>query len=217
MLRGDLLARLQTPRFWTDYLHFTDPEWPAASSLRWDVPLDLGAAVGLELAIDYGTAGATLLIRDFGEDTVPVEVAWDDQAHWHPHVFRWPEIDAVCHRIASRNADYPHPGTPLLLLYRFAPLCSEPEYQRYHPLLEAAWRKLGLFTSDEIESFIDRVDFRNQGVQWRHNDTLGWTVEQVDPRAEREVYSLRVPGNTEFPFKRWNSLMSDLSAGAADA
>jgi hypothetical protein len=214
MLRSDLAARLRTPRFWTDYLHVTQPDWPETSSLTWEVPLDLGTPVGLDLVIDYGTSGATLLLHDAREDAVPIEVAWDDQAHWHPHVLRWPELDAICNRIVGRSKAYPHPGVPLLLLYRFAPLVSDAEYQRYVPTLERAWGELGLFGPSDTAAFIDRVDFRNQFVEWQYSDGVGWTVEQT-ARAERDLYSLRVLGNSEFPFVPWNSLMSELAEAGA--
>jgi hypothetical protein len=217
MLTPDLLARLHTSRFWNDYLHFTEPDEPLLSGRSWEIPLDLGASVGLDLAIDYGTSSATLLIRDFGERGVPIEVAWDDQAHWHPHVFRWTELDALCRRIAARSAEYPHPGIPLLLLYRFAPLTSESEYRAYRPFLEEGWATLALFTADEIAGFIDRVDYRGQGVEWSHTIGLGWTVDQIDPSAERNLYSLRARGNAEFPFELWNTLMSEIAGEAASA
>lgn len=214
MLRPDLLARMQTRRFWTDYLHVSQPDWPDASSLAWDVSLDLGTSVGLELIIDYGTSAATLLLREAAEEAVPIEVAWDDQAHWHPHVLRWAELDAICRRIAARSSPYPHPGLPLLLLYRFAPLVSDAEYRRYVPLLEHAWGELGLFGPGDTAIFIDRVDFRGQFVEWQHNESVGWFVEQT-ARAERDLYSLRILGNSEFPFVPWKSLMSELSVDGA--
>ena len=70
----------------------------------------------------------------------------------------------------------------------------------YSPSLEQAWAKLALFTPDDIARFIDRLDFRGQGVEWRCSDALGWTIEQLNTRPERDLYSLRVLGNDAFPF-----------------
>lgn len=210
MFPEDLHARLHTVQFWTDYFHLTEPDCPTTRDLEWEVTFDLDASVQLELVISYGVSATTLLIRETRNAGAPIVIAWDDQAHWHPHVFRWPELQSVCRRIGARS-EHPHPGLPLLLLYRFAPLTSEAEFQHHSPEIHNAWDNLGLFTSEQIFSFVDRVDFRGQGVQWYQDHTLGWTIQQVDRSAERDIYSVRVRGNTDFPFGLWNALMSELS------
>src|SRR5262245_39038856 len=138
-------------RFWTDYLYLTEAEDEDEDDPpEWDVVFDVGARVGLLLSIEYG-GEVTLFLRDAWVAVEPVQIAWDDEAHWHPHVFRWVELDNVCKRIASRSPDLAHPGIPLLLLFRFAPITSEEDYGLAQASLRSAFRHLSLFTDAQID------------------------------------------------------------------
>jgi hypothetical protein len=129
----------------------------------------------------------------------PVEIAWDDQAHWHPHVLRWEELDLVCRVQALTDSTLIHPGLPVLLLQRFAPLTTPEDGDAAMSLLRSVVRSVGL--SDDAATRYVRTDGRGHGVEWRYTERFGWWLHQdIDNyRREVHVYTLRHPENTDFP------------------
>lgn len=51
------------------------------------------------------------------------------------------------------------------------------------------------------------IDFRETVARWQHVPTLGWCLEQ-DDGGEPALYSLRVAGNSRFPWQEWHQLMA---------
>lgn len=211
-LPASLEPFLKTRRFWTDFLWETEPslspgEEPPYPELH-DCRIDLPVADGFELrlSLDEGLDSFELDFVAPGRDAV--NIAWDDQAHWHPHVLRWEELETIGRAIAIRDPELSHPGHVVLLLHRFAPICRGDDLGAVVSTLEAAWKQLGLFTEGEITNWIERIDARAAGFRWRRRRSLGWVIEQgrtVD--SAKELYSLRRGGKGPFPFADWNRMI----------
>src|SRR5262249_40043151 len=153
-----------TRRFWTDFFWETRaPEYPRLKDCTVRLPIAGGYRLGLSL--DEFLCYFSLEFACPGRKAV--EIAWDDQAHWHPHVLRWQELELICRAIAIQDADLPHPGVVLLLLHRFAPICVGDDLDVIVPMLEAAWQQLDAFSDSEIAGFIERADARDAGFRWR--------------------------------------------------
>src|SRR4051812_12948402 len=115
------LALTQKPEFWRQFFfEMWDEEFPELEGCRLEFPVGEGSALTLDLDTSLSYFG--LGLRHPGA-AAPSEIAWDDQAHWHPHVLRWEELDLVCRVVALDDPTLPHPGLPLALLHRFTPIC----------------------------------------------------------------------------------------------
>jgi hypothetical protein len=207
-------------RFWTDYFWLTEPDYTGpgyAELINHHVPLSaeaiaeyrlltdgeppetnpycrldlpVGGGYGLGLEFDPSCACFDLALLLPGGRRCPI--AWDDQAHWHPHVLRWEELDLVCKCAAIQDATLPHPGLPLLLLYRFAPITESDNVDRIFPLIRDAWRSLGLFGEEQIRQAGQRVDKRGSKFEWRLDDRTGWTLHQENwTRGQAKLYTRR--------------------------
>jgi hypothetical protein len=208
-LPPNILAAVNSRRFWTDLFWITetsDQGYPHLAGCKVDVLLSDGGR--LSLSIDEMLCSFSLEFA--GPGRAPVEIAWDDQAHWHPHVLRWTELDAICRVAALQDAKCPHPGVLLLLLCRFAPICVGDEIEWIVPTLEQAWRALQLFSDNEIREFIERLDARDAGFTWRQQASGNWclTQEKDMRNSEKGLYTLRSPENTEFPFSEWERIIA---------
>jgi hypothetical protein len=213
-----LNLHVRDPRFWSDYTFETEPDvdwdedeapYPALKDCRITFPTSPEYALTLDLEdlLSYFSLG--LRHPDAPE---PVEVAWDDQAHWHPHVLRWPELDLIGRCVALNDPDLPHPGLPLLLLNRFAPICLDDDVDVIFPLLESAWRSLGVLDEREINRYVELYDRRQARFTWQHHEGIGWTIEQDEEGLESsgfELYTLRSAENDSFPFAAWNRMVEE--------
>ncbi|KAK5654745.1 hypothetical protein OQA88_7070 [Cercophora sp. LCS_1] len=145
------------------------------------------------------------------------DIAHDDQAHWHPHVLRWSELELICRAVSTTSSDesYKHPGLPLLFLCRFAPICVGDDVQHIVAMLARAWiRILGEGARDgDIRRLIERGDFRKQKYAWFEDDGYRW-IGQGESKASAEgVYTYRYREavqegkwlNTE-----WNQLLEEV-------
>jgi hypothetical protein len=128
-----------------------------------------------------------------------VRIAHDDQAHWHPFVLRWEELEVISRAVAltvrdeDREGLYQHPGLPLLFLYRFAPICQGDDVDKIVVMLARAWRRvLGEGVSDrDVRRLIERMDCRGRGFRWFQEDENWWIGEGEDPETAEEVYTYR--------------------------
>jgi hypothetical protein len=164
------------------------------------------------LELDQYLASFNLNLRHPGA-AEPVQVAWDDQAHWHPHVLRWEELDLIGRCVALTDPTLPHPGLPVLLLNRFAPVCANDDADIMFPMLESAWRSLGIFSPQEIDKHVERFDCRQGRFTWQSDASLGWSLVQDEEARESsgyDLYTLRDPGNSEFPFLAWNQMIGEM-------
>ncbi len=212
-LPAPLKPLLRTRRFWTDFLWVTEPcalpggglPYPELQVCRVDLPVADGFE--LRLSLDEYLALFQLDLAAPGHDSV--NIAWDDQAHWHPHVLRWKELETICRSIAMQQSELSHPGHAVLLLHRFALICEDDDSDAIVATLETAWTQLGLFTKKEITSWIERIDARDSGFRWQWNEPKGWSIEQDEGvESGRQLYSLRRSGNEQFPFADWGRMIA---------
>ncbi|PWU18244.1 MAG: hypothetical protein C5B50_09605 [Verrucomicrobia bacterium] len=146
-----------------------------------------------------------------------IELGWDDQAHWHPHVLRCEELDLFCRCIAVKDPGLPHPGVSLLLFSRFAPVTDSEDSHRALSVLSEAWKSLKLFDDEEIADFLKMVDFRSTGVEWQRDQQLNWTLHlDRDLHPGTGLYTLRCAENPEFPFEQLRTALNEAAqiAGA---
>ena len=131
------------------------------------------------------------------------QLAWDDQAHWHPHVLRWEELDLISRASAFLEPELTHPGLTILLLCRFAPICLNASADVVQPLLWEAWRSLGILRDEDIQRHMEFVDHRQDGFCWMEGPR-GWTIdnEQGGPDVA-PVYSLRNRDTRNSPSSQW--------------
>ena len=170
---------------------------------EWDycrLDLPLGEYV-LRLQFDPQISAVNLLLCDRSGKWI--ELGWDDQAHWHPHVLRCDELEVICRCIARQDSNLLHPGIPLLLLCRFTPITDSEDSERALSVLREAWHSIGLFDDAQINRFLVMVDYRGTGVEWRFEDNQRWML-YLDRNLHPKVglYTLRCPENPDFPFEQ---------------
>lgn len=101
------------------------------------LPGDHGLVLELDLDDEYHSLG---LLVPGGEE--PVELGWDDQAHFHPHALRWSELELLARAFALHDPELRHPGPVLGLLARFVVLGDEDDVDRMAPMVDAAFTLL---------------------------------------------------------------------------
>lgn len=225
---GDLLPHLSDPSFWARF--FFEEEGDDDEDLpeeleECSVPLMLDERHGLVLDLDLSVDYHSLSVVAPGLDE-PVEVGWDDQAHFHPHVFRWDELDLLCRALAVADPSLAHPGTPLALLCRFAFLSGGEDLDAITPLLTAAFHRL---RPDRIDGYwptardwLDWRDLRDTGVTWHRDENGNWTVDQQSEHS-RDLYSMRImpedgaQDGEYFPFAAWTALFDQARRTLAHA
>lgn len=169
------------------------------------VPLAPGELM-LSLMLDVGTVD--LSIATAGGPVC--QLGWDDCAHWHPHLLRWEELETICRYMALMDSRCSHPGVPLLLLHRFAPLCLETDVSAAFVNLEAAWRAVDLQPEPFIQWFRDTRDGRTPGWSWQFDSNIGWHLTEPE---ETYLYTLRRFDNGEFPWRCWQEFMTAVESG----
>lgn len=128
------------PAFWADYFFRATPAAdPDPADLRATFPIAGGYALVLDLDREYGTYALGLRTPGGSE---PIPMAWDDRSRWHPHGLLWPELDLIGRVVALDDPSLPHPGLPVALLCRFAPITPEDDAAAVRDLLGAALRSL---------------------------------------------------------------------------
>jgi hypothetical protein len=220
-----LRSLVQDRRFWTDYFWEEDSELDAIVAGRYrdlrDCRVDFPVSdhYGLVLDMDEELSYFSLSLRS-PEASDPVEIAWDDQAHWHPHVLRWEELDLVGRCVALGDPELPHPGLPVVLLHRFTPTCVNDDVDVIDPMLASAYRSLRLFTDREIDAYLERRDYRQGRFTWEHREPLGWTLSQDEAARGHSgycLYSLRTAENDEFPFRPLRQIVEEAKRTCARA
>ncbi|KAM7184956.1 hypothetical protein V8F20_011993 [Naviculisporaceae sp. PSN 640] len=159
-----------------------------------------------------------------------ISIAHDDQAHWHPFVLRWEELELICQAVEvsfstqhqkdseadDRLRHWEHPGLALLFLYRFAPICLDDDLDRIVSLLVRAWKRvLGPAEHHEkdIRRFIERMDFRGREFRW-FNEGGNWWIGTGDG-DDGEVYtyrSLEAVKSGKWHNEEWNKLIAEARA-----
>ncbi len=138
-------------------------------------------------------------------------LGWDNLAHWHPHVLRWDELESISECLNIRDASFTHPGLPLLLLCRWAPITEVDDADHVLSLLRRACDRLGVLQL--ANSIFARFDRRGNGFEWRNEPSHGWIPYQDNSLTESgwrykwQLYSLRSTRNTDFPFTELNAML----------
>ena len=172
------------------------------------LPVTDEASLVLETGDDFGYI--SLLLED--EDGELIEIAWDDEAHFHPFVLRMDEWERLTRETAAR-AGVPE-WIPVLLLQRFVGYDTPAELEAIVRRGMEMRRLSGLYSADELAAWPmhplladpplwDRLDRR-----WREQPPYGWVCEGED------AYSLRSPDNPDFPFGAWNRMLAALDGGS---
>jgi hypothetical protein len=230
-----LRTLVHDPAFWAAYLFLDEDEvhYPQLADCRAEFVVAGGYGVTLDLDADL--LGVELGLRRPGS-AKPVELGWDDQLHWHPHALRWEELDLIGRCVALNEPSLPHPGLPVALLCRFAPISVGDNVDVLVPLVQTALLSAGsqedgvtpplpgltLTRSVSVSGrpsnpivgdYLQRIDRRHAGFTWRHDDRVGWYLHQSEEDEKASgvgLYTLRCPenaGDDGFPFADWNTLV----------
>lgn len=229
-----VLAVAHDPAFWSQYYFLSHPGVEYEGIGNYDEivpPNDLYQTPGFTLKhcrLPFPVTGRRGVLLDFtcsldyfSLDLLPgdgtqVELGWDDEAHWHPHVLRWDELELICKCLSVRDASFAHPGLALLLLCRWAPLTDTDDADHVLSLLRGAADRVGVTSPDLVHSLFARLDKRGNGFEWEHAPEQGWVLRQDNPlipqkgfRYKTQLYTLRSPGNGDFPFAELNAMLRD--------
>lgn len=148
----------------------------------------------------------TLAISRTGE--APIKIAPLDP-YPSEHVLHWNELELLSRVVALREPDLPHPGFATLFLHLFAPICVGEDLGWIQPTFAAAWREVEGATKNEARGLLENIDGRDSGFEWRQDPRFGWFPHQTDdPMARKELYTIRQPGNPEFPAKLFQQLLA---------
>ena len=192
--------------------HLDDDEEDSGDSAL-EVGFDVGDAYRVLLSVDSHIDLYSLAI--VGPDSAGVsELGWDDLVHWHPFALRWSELDLICRAIAVLDPQLPHPGAPLALLCRFAAVFEDDDVDSAVAAVDEAYASLRPKGWDgywpQGADWLDRADFRGQGVVWQRDEAGNLWARQEDD-DESDFYSIRVepePGKDGFPHERLRALLA---------
>lgn len=206
-----LQAVIKKRRFWTDFFWITNADEGDYPGLD-DCDVELPVTEEYQLSLNFSAWLSCFVLNFIDADGKSVEIAHDDQAHWHPHILRWKELDLICRAVADDDPELPHPGLPLLLLYRFAPICRDDDVDFITSMLDAAWRKLDIFSDAEIRKFIERSDARDAGFRWQYDDNekFWWIEKDEGGTSGKGLYTHRhlEGARDQFPSANWEEMMA---------
>ena len=192
------------PAFWRHYLRADGCERSS---------LDPADAVCVDLLVEPGT-GLRVDVSRFASNCYlihpelksPRLLGWDDDAHFHPHVFRWDEVVLLNQAAASSPEGFP----PVLLLIPFTAAPSSELTPAAASIVVSGLHAAGGFPSAGVEATARDLlsAYMRVPVTWRENADLGPVpIEQPSPVGGC-LYSLRTPANPEFPFTELGSLFA---------
>ncbi len=125
--------------FWAGFLGGGDPGDARRGELRASFPVAGGYGLVLDLDLTHGEHA--LGLRQPAA-TEPVHLAGTGPGRPRPGALRWSELDIVGRVLALDDPTLPHPGLPVALLSRFAPVTAGDDPASVGALLEAAYRSL---------------------------------------------------------------------------
>jgi hypothetical protein len=172
------------PAFWAEWFNGGHPDEPDPVELRVTFPVSHGFGLVLDIDRFYGTFGLGL--------RTPITIE---------PILRWPEVDLIGRVTALDDPSLPHPGLPVVLLSRFAPITPEDDAGAVRALLGAALRSFRV-PAPPLEQ---EPLFPDAGEPW--------PVLSEDQVAEylavtqRDLRTLRVTDNEQFPFEELAELM----------
>lgn len=197
------LARSRT--FWDRY------EWRLQDDFSYErfeeQPIRMRLTPQASLVLDPGDdfLYISLCFQERGKEEI--EIAWDDEAHFHPYVLRVDEWQAIAaHTARMHKTDMWIPG---LLLRRFVGVDSAEALAAVTALELDMRRDSELYTAEELEAWPIPEPYRDPafwdtcGRKWMRRDPWGWIFVGED------AYSLRRPENPDFPFEAWNRMIRE--------
>jgi len=138
----------------------------------------------------------------------------DDLHGWHPHSLRWEELELLSRAIACNDPTLAHPGMPLLLLQRWAPICRDDDADRIAGMLREAWKTVAITSDEDVHQLVEFIDARDAGFQWNYDEAAKcWRIQQEGGTSMRELYSYRSVENAEeeiFPSGIWEGLLQEV-------
>ncbi|MFD7307907.1 hypothetical protein [Promicromonospora sp. NPDC059942] len=178
-------------------------EDPADDDTSLDVAFEVGPGHHVVLSVDVSIDLHSLGVTTPGT-AEPAELGWDDMAHWHPYALRWSELDLICRAIAASSPEQPA-GLALALLCRFAAVFEDDDVDQAVAAVEEAYAALRPADWDGYwprgTDWLERADFRGEGVTWQRDDAGDLWAVQHDADAQ-PFYSTRVgpdPGTDPDP------------------
>lgn len=208
-------CRRHLPDRWVEAFNASPPLSPEerrAAVPRWDVPYDV-AGCRLVLA-DLDAWGAAVVLGDAPDEPI----AYLDQAHPMPTVFRWDEavrIAELAQAHDDRWASFEGKALPLLL--PFVGICHRDELQKAEEATRPFLEHVGLTDRDLAEVFggpVRTEEFTGPG--WVEDDELGWTLDLVGVLpfgATAQAYSFRRRDYAPFPALAFRALLDALASG----
>lgn len=195
-----------TKTFWERYFWKLQDEF--SYEFLEDNPLRFRLTAQDTLLLDPGEDLSYISLSYQYKNEEEIEIAWDDEAHFHPFVMRFNELLAIVDQIAA--AHQIETWIPALLLRRFVGIESFAEFQTV-----SAWefdirKTSGLFTDDELQEWleeskhIDEAYWNDCYRKWSYREPYGWVFEGED------AYSLRNSANGSFPFQEWKRMLAEL-------
>lgn len=186
------------PAFWAEWFRGGGPDEPDPVELRVTFPISHGFGLVLDVDRHHGTFGLGLRTPITIE---PIQLGWDDPSDWYPHCLRWPEIDLIGRVTALDDPSLPHPGLPVVLLSRFAPITPEDDAVGVRALLGAALRSLQV-PAPPLEQ---EPLFPDAGQSWPVLSDE--QVAEYTAITQRDLRTLRVTDNERFPFEELAELV----------
>lgn len=199
-----------TKTFWERYFWKLQDEF--CYEFFEDNPLRFQLTANDALLLDPGEDLAYISLGYQYKDEEGIEIAWDDEAYFHPFVMRFNEFLAIVDQIAAVH--HIEAWIPALLLRRFVGIESFAEYHKV-----SAWeldmrKTSGLFTEDELDEWLeeskhlDEAYWHEFNKEWKFQEPYGWVFEGEDAN------SLRNSVNSSFPFQKWNRMLAELGCAS---
>lgn len=197
---------LYTKTFWERYFWELQDEF--SYEFLEDNPIRFRLTAQDTLLLDPGEDLSYISLGYRYKKEEEIEIAWDDEAHFHPYVLRFNELLAIVERIAAVHQI--ETWIPALLLRRFVAIESLAEFQTVSAWEFGMRQASGLFTEDELQEWLeknkhlDEAYWNGRSGKWSDQEPYGWVFEGED------AYSLRNPANDSFPFQQWNRMLAEL-------
>ncbi|QKD56639.2 uncharacterized protein FOBCDRAFT_241400 [Fusarium oxysporum Fo47] len=192
--------------------------WLMKKQICWDeaeLNFPVGPEFGLSVKVDNYISTIQL---HFNSQDKKHFLGYDDNFHWQPYTLRWSELEAVCQAVSITDRKYSHPGLPLLILARFAPICIGDDVDHIVEILVQAWKTLGedILTDDQIRQVIERIDNRDMQLCWHYDESRSywWVGKGLDESTATKAYTYRRSRELDceepFPNEQWNAFISAL-------
>ncbi|KAF9760897.1 hypothetical protein IL306_004062 [Fusarium sp. DS 682] len=214
---------MRTRRFWTDFFWITYADDDGYSWDKAELNFSVGSDFSLSVEIDKYIS--TIQLHFNSQDKKKHFLGYDDNFHWQPYTLRWSELEAICQAVAVTDSKYSHPGLPLLILSRFAPICIGDDVDHIVEMMVQAWTSLNkdILTDDQIRQVMERIDNRDMQLCWHHDESRNywWVGKGLDVSTATKAYTYRRSRDWDqeepFPIEQWNAFISSVHDTVGDS